>query len=367
MGVRSQEVDLVLVGTGYKEYIDANDPKIIKFDCNTFSDSDSQYQPTAMDRNFNAIVSKNPVTSVVISQDIKTLYWATVVTDLAIKFHGKRYAGHPQINHLALVTYGITGPMFGGAKSYAIDHFYEMIMLATRGVIDIMCVFGSQLRVFIDFEKNLNAINKQFKVSFCNVELVCGGTSVSPMLGGWFMSRGGKRIRICYTNNYVMAPIFIQDVDQFIFDYTKRAIGKPNEFIKFQIDQNNQLWVKNEIESPSMHTSDNGWFNTNDYVVEDQGQYIYKGRSKIGNTFLVDYENLVFGEVNDGTVDYGDIMLTYNKDSHTITVNAFKLPLYDRLSDMYTTLIHKMKSIGDIQDVYFNYVDPFKGQKGIYG
>ena len=101
--------------------------------------------------------------------------------------------------------------------------------------------------------------------------------------------------------------------------------------------------------------------------MEQNGQYLFKGRKRIGDNFLTDYEDIVFVEVDNGTVNFGDFLLTYSDDSNTITINAFNLSLYERLSSIQHTLISKMKKFGNISDLYIDYLDPSKGQKGTHG
>lgn len=365
--IDSNEVDLVILGPTYKNFNDSTNLKFVLIDYKTLADSTVEYQPTAMDPDFICLTGTLSFISGLYTQDIKTLYWATAASEHSFKFYGKKYCSYPQFNHVGTIALSVTGPIFGGAKIYAIDHFHEMIMLASRGVVDVVFMFGSQLSAFIEFEKNQNLIKKNYKVDLNNVEINTGGTSVSPAEGDWVLNRGGKRILTVFTDNNVMAPIFIENIDSTNFDFLKRTLGKSCSFVKSRIDENNCLWVKNEINSSILQPTVDGWFKTSDFVMEKNGQYLFKGRKRIGNNFLTDYEDIVVAEVNDGTVNFGDFLLTYSNDSNTITINAFNLSLYDKLSGIQHTLISKMKKLGNISDLYIDYLDPSKGQKGTHG
>lgn len=367
VNIDTTDVDLVMLGPTYKGFNNPNDPKFMMIDYKMMGEYSVEYQPTVMDLDFVCVIAKHAFSHTIYQQDIKTLYWATAGASESFEFYGKSYCGYPQINHIALISQSVTGPIFGGSKLYAIDHFHEMIMLASRGVIDSIGMFGSQLRSFMEFEKNQNLVKKNYKVALNNVEIITSGTSISPTVGDWVLHRGGKRIRLYYSDSNIMTPVFIQDIDSVNFDFLKRSVGKPCPFVKFRIDENNCLWVKNEIDSKIMQPIIDGWFKAADYIVEKNNQYLFKGRRRIDDKFLTDYEDIVFIEVDDGTVDYGDFLLTYDENSNTIVVNAFNLPLYDKLSNLQPTLISKMKKLGNISDVHVYYLDPSKGQKGTHG
>lgn len=360
-------VDVVILGASYRDLHDPNHSKFLLIDYKTLSDSTVEYQPTVMDPDFKAIHATKPFTAIPYQHDIKTLYWSTVGSDDCFKFNGKKHSAYPQINHVALIPSAVTGPLYGGATTYAIDHFYEMIMLVSRGVVDVITVFSTQLSDYIEFEKNQNIVQKNYKVELNNVEIQTGGTRISTVLADWVFSRGGKRIRHVYGHNDIMVPIFVQDIESPDYDFRSKNIGQPNPFLNVRIDENSRLWIKNEIGAHSMQPTEDSWFKLPDFVVEKDGQYILKGPTRVGDKFLTDYEDIAFDAVNDGTVNFGEFVLTYDNNSNTINVNAFSFVLYDKFCSVQSTLINNMRAFGDISNVTINYLDPEKGKKGTHG
>lgn len=292
----SNDVDLIIIGKSCESlYRDLPKYHLIENIVNTIELP--AYVPNKIDIQNLFLVGKTSGTTSspkIIKHTARTFINASIVSTFFYA-PGKCFSAYPNINHIGMAAVMCCAPTLAGAVIYSCSSLVDLMILTSRQIFDIVGMFSLQTEEWQQFEKVLKKTSTaiQYSITFGQAELITAGASPGPTMADWFFAKNGKRIRSFYGSNETLSPNFVIDIDNPCHDFTKRELGKPIPGTDYKISNDNMLLVKNPGTS-DFTEQENGWYNTNDYVVESNEKFFYKGRKKINDYYILDLHDIIY-------------------------------------------------------------------------
>lgn len=293
--LNSQTVDMVFLGLTYAPWVlnsndtvdDAlKDKKLFFLDEKNidqlFAKKIYEYTPKIIDLNKILICGSTSGTTGPNKQIKHTNRTFIQATKMAghLFVPGDTFVSHSGVNHIGFLAVTMISPMLVGTKLFTINHFHEILVLATRGIFTKIALYESNL---IHFDKIFETIGIHRNCLKNTVVLTAGGPVSTKFMDRVFITMGAKEIISFYGCNETLAPFFVLHIPDNNFDIYKAGIGEPVPHMDYKIKDSN-LWIKSPSLSSFVNVDKDGYYNTTDIVADCGGTIHYLGRGKILTT-----------------------------------------------------------------------------------
>lgn len=276
-------VDLVLVSNDINKGLNLQLQNLLVYTESPLRDL--QYQPNNI--NPNAIVlsgftSGSTGTPKLVSHTAETIVAASKLASELFR-PNEKFLTHSNFNHLGVISMGVMGPIIGGVRLMTSQHqIHDLIFYASRGLVNKALLFE-----FTMAELKNHYVTEGL---LSGLEIITGGKLLTASFIDWAFLSGVKKIYSVYGATECLPPVITKIVESTEVENLV-DMGKVLGVYETKI-VNGQLHLRGPGVSSGVNTVD-GFYNSGDYVTEDDGSFLFRGRRPPAKELLDESEYMV--------------------------------------------------------------------------
>lgn len=247
----------------------------------------SRYTPSIIDLDHVLVVAHSSGTTGQPKEIVHTCQTFLKGAELSGELYNEydSFASHGSTNHVGMVSVNVLGPLYKGSTLYTVKNIKDLAFLASRKILNKIFIYEG------DFSVIVAAQDAAFSNMFSGCTVMTGGGILTTKFVDSAFEYGAKKVISLYGNNEAITQQFAKTFNSPQDDIIGADIGTPTKQVEYKI-KNQTLWIKSPCIGKYIAVDQNGFFDTNDCVREEDGKIFYQGRHRyiINNKEIFDLD-----------------------------------------------------------------------------